>query len=246
VWCGACLGLIISFLLGRYLLRSCVEERISQYPKWIAVDRAIRAEGWKITLLLRLAPIFPFNFLNYLLALTSIPVCLRCFRLRCHSLMCHAYVLIVAQSLYLDVMRRYPARHLPVCVYRQSFKKCRVTEHVTRPRRADCSVRCEWCAANRCGGTSDGHRTSRHKPSDGAPRNRGFGLTNPCRLWLYCSERASDSVLKNDRNFLDFDIFSSLSLGISFKSTCFLACDANKRCVSWSQQIRFAHTLVCV
>ena len=38
------------------------------------VDQAIREQGWKIVLLLRLSPLIPFNLLNYALGLTSIPV----------------------------------------------------------------------------------------------------------------------------------------------------------------------------
>jgi uncharacterized membrane protein YdjX (TVP38/TMEM64 family) len=36
------------------------------------IDEAINIEGWKIILILRLIPIFPFNILNYALSITSI------------------------------------------------------------------------------------------------------------------------------------------------------------------------------
>ncbi|MCA9446197.1 MAG: TVP38/TMEM64 family protein [Candidatus Omnitrophica bacterium] len=36
------------------------------------LDRAIGKSGWRMVLLLRLSPIFPFNVLNYALGLTSI------------------------------------------------------------------------------------------------------------------------------------------------------------------------------
>jgi uncharacterized membrane protein YdjX (TVP38/TMEM64 family) len=36
------------------------------------VDEAVGREGFKIVLLLRMSPIFPFNFLNYALGLTKV------------------------------------------------------------------------------------------------------------------------------------------------------------------------------
>jgi uncharacterized membrane protein YdjX (TVP38/TMEM64 family) len=36
------------------------------------LDEAIRQQGFKIVLLLRLAPVFPFNLLNYALGLTKV------------------------------------------------------------------------------------------------------------------------------------------------------------------------------
>jgi uncharacterized membrane protein YdjX (TVP38/TMEM64 family) len=72
VWLGATTGCILAFLLGRSALRSWIEKKVDQYPTFKAVDGAIAAQGWKIVLLLRLAPILPFNLLNYALALTKV------------------------------------------------------------------------------------------------------------------------------------------------------------------------------
>ena len=41
-------------------------------PSFAAVDRAVAAEGWKIVLLTRLTPIFPFTFLNYAYGVTAV------------------------------------------------------------------------------------------------------------------------------------------------------------------------------
>lgn len=49
-----------------------IEEQVKEYPKFNAIDEAIKLEGWKIVLLLRLIPLVPFNFLNYALAITNI------------------------------------------------------------------------------------------------------------------------------------------------------------------------------
>jgi len=39
---------------------------MEQYPKFRALDKAIADEGFKIILLLRLSPIFPFALSNYM------------------------------------------------------------------------------------------------------------------------------------------------------------------------------------
>ena len=65
---GAC----AAFLVGRYLARPAVQRRIEGNARFSAVDAAIAREGWRIVLLLRLSPLFPFSLLNYALSLTSI------------------------------------------------------------------------------------------------------------------------------------------------------------------------------
>ena len=71
-WMGATLGACAAFLLGRTLARDWVASRVSDNPKFTAVDEAVGREGFKIVLLLRLSPVFPFNFLNYALGLTKV------------------------------------------------------------------------------------------------------------------------------------------------------------------------------
>ncbi len=71
-WMGATLGACAAFLLGRTLARDWVASRVSGNPKFTAVDDAVGREGFKIVLLLRLSPVFPFNFLNYALGLTKV------------------------------------------------------------------------------------------------------------------------------------------------------------------------------
>ncbi len=62
----------VAFLIGRYLARDAVRAQAEQYPKFGAVDRAIGEGGWKIVLMLRLVPLFPFSTGNYLLGLTPV------------------------------------------------------------------------------------------------------------------------------------------------------------------------------
>jgi len=72
VFLGETLGGAAAFLLSRRLGRRAFEHRLARNPRFRAIDRAIAGEGLKIVFLLRLAPIFPFCFLNYALGLTEI------------------------------------------------------------------------------------------------------------------------------------------------------------------------------
>lgn len=61
-----------AFLIGRHLAREAVARRIGGHPTFAALDRAVADEGWKIVLLTRLSPLFPFNLLNYGFGLTRV------------------------------------------------------------------------------------------------------------------------------------------------------------------------------
>ena len=69
---SATLGATAAFLIGRYVARGWVARRIEGIPKFKAIDEAVAGEGWKIVLLTRLSPIFPFNLLNYAFGLTRV------------------------------------------------------------------------------------------------------------------------------------------------------------------------------
>jgi uncharacterized membrane protein YdjX (TVP38/TMEM64 family) len=69
---GATLGATLAFLLARTVLRHKVEKMTANNAKFRALDRAIAAEGSKIVLLIRLAPVFPFTYINYAFGLTGI------------------------------------------------------------------------------------------------------------------------------------------------------------------------------
>ena len=72
VFVGATLGATLAFLVGRYLARGWISKKIAGNEKFSAIDRAVGKEGFKIVLLTRLSPIFPFNLLNYGLGVTGV------------------------------------------------------------------------------------------------------------------------------------------------------------------------------
>ncbi|MEH2199969.1 TVP38/TMEM64 family protein [Nostoc sp.] len=69
---AAMLGATLAFLVGRYLSRDWVSRQMDKHPKFKAIDLAVAKEGWKIVLLTRLSPVFPFNLLNYAFGITQV------------------------------------------------------------------------------------------------------------------------------------------------------------------------------
>jgi pyruvate/2-oxoglutarate dehydrogenase complex dihydrolipoamide dehydrogenase (E3) component/uncharacterized membrane protein YdjX (TVP38/TMEM64 family) len=69
---GANLGALCSFLLARTLLRERVASWAAAQAKFRSLDQAIGRQGFKMVLLARLSPVFPFVLLNYFLGLTAV------------------------------------------------------------------------------------------------------------------------------------------------------------------------------
>ena len=69
---SATLGATAAFLVGRYLARDAIARKIEKHEKFTTIDRAVADEGWKIVLLTRLSPVFPFTLLNYAFGLTRV------------------------------------------------------------------------------------------------------------------------------------------------------------------------------
>ncbi|HZP40418.1 MAG TPA: FAD-containing oxidoreductase [Candidatus Binatia bacterium] len=72
VWVAANLGATLAFLLGRTVAREWVARRVAAHPRFAAVDRAVGRQGFRIVLLTRLSPVFPFNLLNYAYGVTGV------------------------------------------------------------------------------------------------------------------------------------------------------------------------------
>ncbi|MEB3158205.1 MAG: TVP38/TMEM64 family protein [Synechococcus sp.] len=72
VFVGACLGAELVFLLGRYWLRAWAQQRLARFPRLLALERGVSREGWKLVLLTRLSPAFPFSLLNLAYGLSDV------------------------------------------------------------------------------------------------------------------------------------------------------------------------------
>jgi uncharacterized membrane protein YdjX (TVP38/TMEM64 family) len=72
VFVAATLGAIFAFLIGRYFARGWFSEKIRNNMTFRAIDAAVAIDGFKIVLLTRLSPIFPFNMLNYVFGVTRV------------------------------------------------------------------------------------------------------------------------------------------------------------------------------
>lgn len=61
-----------SFLIARYLARDRILKLAKGNKKFLAIDKAIGENGFKVVTLLRLSPLLPFSLGNYLYGLTSV------------------------------------------------------------------------------------------------------------------------------------------------------------------------------
>src|SRR5262249_24071426 len=69
---GSVLGAAAAFFVGRKLARGWVEQKVAGNPRFQALDRAVGTRGFKIVLLTRLSPIFPYTLLNYAFGLSRV------------------------------------------------------------------------------------------------------------------------------------------------------------------------------
>jgi uncharacterized membrane protein YdjX (TVP38/TMEM64 family) len=66
------IGASIAFLISRYLARDFIVRKFSQNEKFNKLDYLTKKHGAIIVAITRLAPLFPFNFLNYGFGLTGV------------------------------------------------------------------------------------------------------------------------------------------------------------------------------
>ncbi|KAL7156238.1 hypothetical protein ABFS83_03G130100 [Erythranthe nasuta] len=62
----------IAFLIARYFARERILKLVEGNKKFLAIDKAIGENGFKVVTLLRLSPLLPFSIGNYLYGLTSV------------------------------------------------------------------------------------------------------------------------------------------------------------------------------
>ena len=71
---GSNLGALAAYLLAKTKLREKFMKMAEGNAKFAALDKAIGENGFKMVLLTRLSPAFPFTLLNYFLGLTSVKI----------------------------------------------------------------------------------------------------------------------------------------------------------------------------
>lgn len=72
VFIGALIGATCAFVIGRYVARDWVSSRIEGNDRFRAIDTAVAKAGFKVVLLTRLSPLFPFALLNYAFGITQV------------------------------------------------------------------------------------------------------------------------------------------------------------------------------
>lgn len=71
---GSQFGIILGFLIGRMCLRPWILNKYSRNTKFLAIQKALETDAFKLVVLLRLTPLFPFGICNYLLSTTNIDI----------------------------------------------------------------------------------------------------------------------------------------------------------------------------
>jgi uncharacterized membrane protein YdjX (TVP38/TMEM64 family) len=70
---GANIGACAAFLVGRYAARSTVAGWIEKNKALKKIDAGVRQQGWRMLMVTRFVPLFPFSLQNYVYGLTDIP-----------------------------------------------------------------------------------------------------------------------------------------------------------------------------
>jgi uncharacterized membrane protein YdjX (TVP38/TMEM64 family) len=70
---GSTAGAAAAFVVARTVGHNWVVRRMAAHPGLNAIQRAVGSEAFKVVLLTRLSPLFPFNLLNYAFGLSAVP-----------------------------------------------------------------------------------------------------------------------------------------------------------------------------
>jgi uncharacterized membrane protein YdjX (TVP38/TMEM64 family) len=70
---GSTAGAAAAFVVARTVGHNWVARRMTAHPGLNAIRRAVESEAFKVVLLTRLSPLFPFNLLNYAFGLSAVP-----------------------------------------------------------------------------------------------------------------------------------------------------------------------------
>ena len=69
---GAVIGVSCAFLIARYVARGMVEGWVQGNAQFRRIDEGVQRQGWRMLMITRLIPLFPFNLQNYAYGLTKI------------------------------------------------------------------------------------------------------------------------------------------------------------------------------
>jgi uncharacterized membrane protein YdjX (TVP38/TMEM64 family) len=69
---GANIGAVAAFLIGRHLARGMVGRQLQRSARLRKIDEGVTRHGWRMLMITRLVPVFPFNIQNYVYGLTDI------------------------------------------------------------------------------------------------------------------------------------------------------------------------------
>lgn len=69
---GSTMSACLAFLIGRTFARDAIQRRMDRFPRFKAVEAAVSKQGFKIVLLTRLSPLFPFTWQNYAYGVTTV------------------------------------------------------------------------------------------------------------------------------------------------------------------------------
>ncbi|MCC5910757.1 MAG: TVP38/TMEM64 family protein [Clostridiaceae bacterium] len=69
---GSTIGASAAFLVARYAARSMVEGWVQGNDQFKKIDEGVEKQGWRMLMITRLVPVFPFNLQNFAYGLTKI------------------------------------------------------------------------------------------------------------------------------------------------------------------------------
>lgn len=69
---GITFGAVAAFMLGRTLMRSWALQKMEEYPKFKAIDKAIADNAFLLIFLMRFSPLMPFAICCYMLGATRV------------------------------------------------------------------------------------------------------------------------------------------------------------------------------
>ena len=69
---GSTLGAALAYLTARHVARGVVERWAARSPRFARMDRAVAEHGWRVLMVTRLVPVFPFVLQNFAYGLTAI------------------------------------------------------------------------------------------------------------------------------------------------------------------------------